>query len=93
LPAGNAVAATAGRLAPKYVIHTVGPVWNGGQQNEPATLASCHRESIRVADELKLHSIAFPAISTGVYGYPVELAARVAITSAATALAQAEYVR
>jgi O-acetyl-ADP-ribose deacetylase len=93
LPAGQAVATTGGRLPARYVIHTVGPVWSGGRQDEPATLASCHRESIRVADALKLNSIAFPAISTGIYGYPVELAARVAITSAADALAHAEHVR
>jgi O-acetyl-ADP-ribose deacetylase (regulator of RNase III) len=75
------------------VIHTVGPVWNGGRQNEPETLASCHTESIRVADELGLTSIAFPAISTGVYGYPVELAAQVAIRSAAEALGRAASAR
>ena len=89
LPAGKAAATTGGRLAAKYVIHTVGPVWSGGRQNEPETLASCHRESIRVADELRLKTIAFPAISTGIYGYPVKLAAQVAIASAAEALARA----
>ena len=74
LSAGEAVATPGGRLSAKYVIHTVGPVWSGGQQREPETLASCHVKSIRVADELKLQTIAFPAISTGIYGYPVELA-------------------
>lgn len=93
LPAGKAVATTAGRLPAKYVIHTVGPVWSGGQNNEPATLASCHTESIRVADELRLETIAFPAISTGIYGYPVGHAAVVAITSAADALVRAANVR
>lgn len=93
LPAGKAVATTAGRLAAKYVIHTVGPIWSGGDSDEPATLASCHTESIRVADELLLHTIAFPAISTGVYGYPVKLAAEVAIAAAAEALALAATVR
>ena len=93
LPAGRAVATTGGRLPAKYVIHTVGPVWSDGRHNEPATLASCHTASIRLADELKLKSIAFPAISTGIYGYPVKLAAGVAIASAAEALAQAEHVR
>jgi O-acetyl-ADP-ribose deacetylase (regulator of RNase III) len=93
LPAGQAVATPAGRLAAKYVIHTVGPVWSGGQRNEPETLASCHRESIRVADELQLQSIAFPAISTGIYGYPVELASPVAIVSAAQAMQQATHIR
>ncbi len=93
LPAGKAVATTGGRLPAKYVIHTVGPVWNGGGSNEPLTLASCHAESIRVADELGLKTIAFPAISTGVYGYPVSLAALVAVASAAEALARAVNIR
>ncbi len=93
LLAGQAVATPAGRLSAKYVIHTVGPVWSGGQQREPEILASCHVESIRVADELQLHSIAFPAISTGIYGYPVELAAQVAIASAADALRHSTHVR
>ncbi len=92
-PRAQAVATTGGRLAAGYVIHTVGPVWNGGDSDEPATLASCHTESIRVADELMVKTIAFPAISTGIYGYPVELAAQVAITSAAEALARAVNVR
>ena len=92
LPAGKAVATTGGRLPAKYVIHTAGPVWSGGRQNEPATLASCHTESIRVADELQLRTIAFPAISTGIYGYPVDLASHVAIASAAEALAKAVHV-
>ena len=64
LPAGRAVATPGGRLAAEYVIHTVGPVWSGGDRNEADTLASCHREAIRVADELQLRSLAFPAIST-----------------------------
>jgi len=93
LPAGKAVATPAGRLSARHIIHTVGPVWSGGQHNEAETLASCHTESIRVADELRLHTIAFPAISTGVYGYPVDLAATIAITSAAQALAKAVHVR
>jgi O-acetyl-ADP-ribose deacetylase len=93
LPAGQAVATPGGQLTAKYVIHTVGPVWSGGQSDEPETLASCHRESIRVADELQLRSIAFPAISTGIYGYPVELASQVAVTSAADALSHATHVR
>ncbi len=93
LPAGQAVATPAGRLSAQYVIHTVGPFWNGGKRDEAETLASCHREAIRVADELKLSSIAFPAISTGVYRYPVDQASQVAVSSAAEALATAEYVR
>jgi|SRR5215472_11814337 len=93
LAAGKAVATPAGRLLAKHVIHTVGPVWSGGERSEPGTLASCHTESIRVADELQLQTVAFPAISTGVYGYPVDLAANVAIASAADALAQAAHLR
>jgi O-acetyl-ADP-ribose deacetylase len=93
LPAGQAVATTGGRLAARYVNHTVGPFWNGGEHGEPGTLASCHRESIRIADELQLRSIAFPAISTGAYRYPVDQASQVAITSAAEALEKAVHVR
>jgi O-acetyl-ADP-ribose deacetylase len=93
LPAGQAVATPAGRLPARYVIHTVGPFWSGGTQGEAETLASCHRESIRVADELQLASIAFPAISTGAYRYPVDQASQVAITSAAEALQAAAHVR
>ena len=74
LPAGQAVATPAGRLSARYVIHTVGPFWRGGKQGEAETLASCHRESIRIADELQLASIAFPAISTGAYRYPADQA-------------------
>lgn len=93
LPAGQAVATLAGRLPARYVIHTVGPVWYGGDRNEPGLLASCHRESIRVADELELASIAFPAISTGIFGYPVEFAAPVAVNASVGALLQARSVR
>ncbi len=93
LPAGLAVATPAGWLAAKYVIHTVGPIWNGGQQREAETLASCHAESIRVADELQLQTIAFPAISTGIYGYPIDQASQVAVASAAAALVRAAHVR
>src|SRR5271166_4820881 len=92
LPAGQAVSTPAGRLAAQYVIHTVGPFWSGGNRGEAETLASCHRESIRIADELKLASIAFPAISTGAYGYPVGQASRVAVTSAADALKEAAHL-
>jgi len=93
LPAGQAVATPGGRLAARYVIHTVGPFWSGGDCGEAEALASCHRESIRVADELKLASLAFPAISTGAYRYPVEQAAQVAIASTVAALEKAEHVR
>jgi O-acetyl-ADP-ribose deacetylase (regulator of RNase III) len=67
-------------------VHTVGPVWRGGERGEPALLASCHRRSLEVAAALGCRTVAFPAISTGVYGYPVELAALVAIASTRAAL-------
>ena len=66
-------------LPASYVIHTVGPVWNGGQYGEAGLLANCYRNSLRLAEENGLKTIAFPSISTGVYGYPIETAARVAI--------------
>ena len=86
LPAGKAVITTAGRLPARYVIHTVGPVYSGGERGEAETLASCHRECIRVADEHALKSLAFPAISTGAYGYPVADAASVAVSTVVDAL-------
>lgn len=93
LPAGQAVATPAGRLNAKYVIHTVGPFWSGGDRGEAETLASCHQESIRIAEELLLASIAFPAISTGAYGYPADQAAHIAVGSAAEALTKTTHVR
>lgn len=93
LPAGDAVATTAGRLPSKYVIHTVGPVWRGGGQGEPETLARCYRSSLQVADELGLASIAFPAISTGIYGYPMDAAALVAMTTLRDELPRCRYLR
>ena len=72
---GEAKATTGGRLAARWVIHTVGPVWRGGGENEPELLASCHRRSLEVAMELGARTLAFPAISCGIYGYPPELAA------------------
>ena len=78
LPPGKAVQTTAGALPCTYVIHTVGPVWHGGGQGEPGILASCYRECLELAARLGVSSIAFPAISTGVYGYPRHLAAGVA---------------
>ena len=76
---GDAKATTGGELPADYVIHTVGPVWRGGSSREPELLASCHRRSLEVARELGVRTVAFPAISCGVYGYPVELAAPVAV--------------
>jgi O-acetyl-ADP-ribose deacetylase (regulator of RNase III) len=92
LPAGNAVMTTGGRLAAKHIIHTVGPIYRGGEHGEAAILASCHRESVRLADEHGLASLAFPAISTGAYGYPVSDAAAIAISSTLEALASAKHV-
>lgn len=76
---GEAVITTAGRLPAKYVIHTVGPVWNGGSKNEEQLLESCYRNSLLLAVKHNCETIAFPNISTGIYGYPKELAAKVAI--------------
>ena len=70
------------RLPARYVIHTVGPVWRGGGQGEQRLLADCSRNSLRLAQEHRLRSIAFPAISTGVYGFPAEPAARIAVNTA-----------
>lgn len=69
------------RLSAKYIIHTVGPVWRGGDHGEPELLASCYRRSMELAAERGVRSVAFPSISTGIYGYPVALAAKVAIAS------------
>ncbi|MFB7599907.1 O-acetyl-ADP-ribose deacetylase [Streptomyces sp. NPDC056160] len=80
LPTGQAVATTAGALDARWVIHTVGPVYQG-PGSDPAPLASCYRESLRVADELGARTVAFPAISTGVYRWPLDDAARVAVQS------------
>ncbi|KLU61537.1 O-acetyl-ADP-ribose deacetylase [Peptococcaceae bacterium CEB3] len=76
---GEAVITTGGNLPAKYVIHTVGPVWYGGKQGESEKLRSCYRNSLKLARENGIESIAFPNISTGVYGYPKEEAARLAI--------------
>jgi O-acetyl-ADP-ribose deacetylase len=76
---GDAKATTGGDLPARWVIHTVGPVWRGGEDGEEELLASCHTRALDVARELGARTIAFPAISTGVYGYPVEIAAPVAV--------------
>ena len=84
---GDAKVSGGGNLPARYVIHAVGPVWRGGGDGEAELLASCHRRAIELADELGCLSVAFPAISTGAYGYPVELAAPVAIAATNEALA------
>lgn len=78
-PVGEAVITTAGQLPAQYVIHTVGPVWQGGGSNEPALLGNCYRNSLKLAEAYGLASVAFPNISTGVYGYPKDKAAEVAL--------------
>jgi O-acetyl-ADP-ribose deacetylase (regulator of RNase III) len=78
---GDAKATRGYRLPARWVIHTVGPVWRGGGNREPELLASCYRRSLEVADELGARTLAFPAISTGVYGYPREDAARIAVAT------------
>ncbi len=93
LPAGKAVMTTGGRMPSKYVIHTVGPVWSGGKRREAETLASAYRESVRVADENSVTTMAFPSISTGAYRYPVEEAARTAIKAVAEALQKTTFVK
>lgn len=80
-PTGQAVITTAGLLPAQKVIHTVGPVWRSGNADEAKLLASCYRESLKLALSHKLMHVSFPAISTGVYGYPLDAAARVAIES------------
>ncbi len=92
LPTGEAVATTAGNLPARWVIHTVGPIYSGSEE-DPALLASCHRESLRIAEELGARTVAFPAISTGVYGYPLELAASVAVEAVLDAPASIEEIR
>ena len=80
-PTGQAVITTGGNLPAKHVIHTVGPIWRGGDADEPELLASCYRESLRLAVEHNIKTIAFPSISTGVYGYPVAQAAVIALSA------------
>lgn len=85
---GDATLTKGYRLPARYVIHTVGPVWNGGQRGEAELLASCYRRCIELAAANGIASIAFPSISTGIYGYPVEEAARVAVSTVRKALPQ-----
>lgn len=92
LPTGQAVATTAGRLDARWVIHTVGPV-HQGSGSDPALLASCYRESLRVADELGARTVAFPAISTGVYRWPMDDAARIAVETVRNTPTAVEEVR
>ncbi|MCK4697771.1 MAG: O-acetyl-ADP-ribose deacetylase [Dehalococcoidia bacterium] len=90
LPTGEAVITTGGNLKARHVIHTVGPVWHGGQSGEPELLASAYRQSLRVAVANGLKSVSFPSLSTGAYGYPVRLAAAVALETVIDFLHQQE---
>ena len=94
-PTGDAKATPGFHLPARWVIHTVGPVWRGGGGGEAALLASCYRRSVEVADDLGARSMAFPAISTGVYGYPAAEAATIAVETlrAASATTRVELVR
>ena len=90
---GGAKATPGFQLAARWVIHTVGPVWRGGSAGEADLLASCYRRSLEVADELEARSVAFPAISTGVYGYPAEEAATIAVDTISATPTSVELVR
>ncbi|WP_327660783.1 MULTISPECIES: O-acetyl-ADP-ribose deacetylase [unclassified Streptomyces] len=92
LPTGQAVATTAGRLPARYVIHTVGPRWSTTEDRSDL-LASCYRESLRVADELHARVVAFPAISTGIYGWPLEDGARIAVETVRATPTSVEEIR
>ncbi|HBY60326.1 MAG TPA: O-acetyl-ADP-ribose deacetylase [Solibacterales bacterium] len=90
LPTGQAVATTAGALPARFVFHAVGPVWHDGGQGEPAALASCYRACLRLGEERHVRSLSFPSISTGIYGYPAEQAAEVAVGAVASYLEEQE---
>ena len=79
LPTGKAVITTGGSLKARHVIHTVGPVWSGGRRGEPASLAECYANSLRIVVRQGSRSVAFPSISTGAYGYPIREASRIAL--------------
>ena len=89
-PTGEAVITTGGNLPAKYVIHTVGPIWRGGNSGESELLASCYRESLPLALQNSVKTIAFPSISTGIYGYPIDKAAAVALSAVKEFLMQGD---
>ena len=88
LSTGKAVITTGGNLKAKYVIHTVGPIWHGGNKGEPELLASAYQQSLKIAAEKNINSVSFPSISTGAYGYPVGQASEVALDAVITFLSQ-----
>ena len=92
-PTGDARATPGFALPARWIIHAVGPVWHGGGQGEPELLASAYRRSLAVADEIGARSVAFPAISTGIFGYPLEPATAIAVQTARDADTQVELVR
>lgn len=89
---GEAKLTSGYRLPARFVVHTVGPVWRGGNSNEPDLLASCYRHSLEVAAQVGVRSLAFPCISTGVYGYPVESAAEIAVATVRAHVARHETI-
>ena len=89
---GEAVITTGGKLPAKYVIHTVGPVWNGGKNSEEQKLAGCYKNSLKIAVENNVTTIAFPNISTGIYGFPKDKAAEIAITTVTAFLEANEHI-
>ena len=92
-PTGDARATPGFALPARFIIHAVGPVWQGGDHDEPELLASAYRRSLEVADEIGARSVAFPAISTGIFGYPLDLATATAVEAVRTADTQVELVR
>jgi O-acetyl-ADP-ribose deacetylase len=92
-PTGDAKATPGFRLPARWIIHAVGPVWNGGDAGEPDLLASAYRRSLAVADEIGARSVAFPAISTGIYGYPLDAATAIAVRSCKEADTNVDLIR
>jgi len=90
---GEAVITTAGKLSAKFVIHTVGPVWNGGNKNEAEKLANCYKNSLKLALDNNCESIAFPNISTGIYKFPKDIAAKIAVKTVRDFMARNEYLK
>ena len=92
-PTGDAKATPGFRLPARWIIHTVGPVWHGGDRGEPELLASAYRRSLAVADEIGARTVAFPAISTGIYGYPLDAATAIAVESCRDAETSVDLIR